>query len=558
MKAAQLLTHFRRISEAPDAIPRLRRFILELAVRGKLVEQNPRDEPASELLKRIQTGNRQLENANDPLAEGEQSFKIPQSWAWIRIGSAAHVEMGQSPPSENYNQSGDGIPFYQGKTDFGLRYPTPRYWCTTPSKLAQKDDILISVRAPVGPTNVASEECCIGRGLAALRPRHDISLEFLLYSLKGFESSIAAMGYGTTFVAITKKQLISFAVPLPPLAEQHRIVAKVDDLMALCDRLEAAKMERESRRDRVATASLNRLNQPVDDPFQNHTRFYFNHLSRLTTRPEHIKQLRQTILNLAVSGKLVPQDPNDEPASELLKRIRTEKARLVKAGILAQQKVKFSEAKGLAFNCPMSWQAVDFRDVCNLVTSGSRGWAEFYSDTGPKFIRAQNVRFGRLRLEDLACVSLPKKAEGTRTQVSKGDLLIVITGAGVTNPALLDHELGEAYVSQHVALIKPTTKSLSRWLLLCLMAPVGARAELVQCAYGAGKPGLNLDNIRSLRIPLPPLAEQHRIVAKVEELMALCHLLEAQLTTTQTESRRLLETALHETLAGGAGETNEI
>jgi type I restriction enzyme S subunit len=126
--------------------------------------------------------------------------------------------------------------------------------------------------------------------------------------------------------------------------------------------------------------------------------------------------------------------------------------------------------------------------------------------------------------------------------------LIVITGAGVTNPALLDHELGEAYVSQHVALIKPTVTSLSRWLLLCLMAPAGGRTELVERAYGAGRPGLNLDNIRSLNIPLPPLAEQHRIIAKVDELMMLCDQLEAQLTTTEADSRRLLEAVLHEAL----------
>ncbi len=549
MNPGQLLAHFDRISDAPDAIPGLRQLILDLAVRGKLVDQDLKDEPVSYLLMRIQAENRQLENTFNPLAEDEQPFTIPQSWAWIRLGNAAHVEMGQSPPSENYNQSGDGIPFYQGKADFGLRHPTPRYWCDLPSKLAQKNDILISVRAPVGPTNVASEECCIGRGLAALRPHHGVYVEFLLYSLKGFEPAIAAMGYGTTFVAITKKQLVSFAVPLPPLAEQHRIVSKLDELMALCDRLEAAQAKRESRRDRLVASSLNRLNNgAAADTFRDHARFYFNYLPRLTTRTEHIQQFRQTILNLAVQGKLVHQNPNDEPASELLKRIQAEKQLLVKAGILAQQKLSSIEPEELAFDCPENWQSVNFIDVCNLVTSGSRGWAEFYSDTGPKFIRAQNIRFGRLRLEDLACVSLPKKTEGTRTQISKGDLLIVITGAGVTNPAMLDHDLGEAYVSQHVALIKPTIVSLSRWLLLCLMAPVGARAELVERAYGAGKPGLNLDNIRFLRIPLPPLAEQQRIVAKVDEMMALCDKLDAQLTTTQTESRRLLEAVLHEAL----------
>jgi type I restriction enzyme S subunit len=145
-------------------------------------------------------------------------------------------------------------------------------------------------------------------------------------------------------------------------------------------------------------------------------------------------------------------------------------------------------------------------------------------------------------------VKLPKKSEGMRTQVSKGDLLVVITGAGVTNPARVDIDLGEAYVSQHVALIKPTDASLSAWLLLCLMAPMGGRAALVERAYGAGKPGLNLDNIRSLPIPIPPLAEQRRIVAKVHEMMALCDRLDQQLRNAQIEKHRLLEAVLDDTL----------
>ena len=126
---------------------------------------------------------------------------------------------------------------------------------------------------------------------------------------------------------------------LPPLAEQHRIVAKVDELMALCDRLEAAQAERESRRDKLAAASLHRLNNGADaDEFRDHARFHLRHLPRLTTRPEHIQQLRQTILNLAVRGKLVPQDPNDEPASELLKRIKGEKERLIGTGSIRKEK----------------------------------------------------------------------------------------------------------------------------------------------------------------------------------------------------------------------------
>ena len=141
--------------------------------------------------------------------------------------------------------------------------------------------------------------------------------------------------------------------PLPPLGEQHRIVDKVDELMALCDRLEAARAEREAKRDRLATASLARLNAPDQETFQHDVAFALNNLAPLTTRPDQIKALRQTILNLAVRGTLVPQDPNDEPASELLKRIAAEKARLAKSGTIRKRKTSESAPPdSLAFELP--------------------------------------------------------------------------------------------------------------------------------------------------------------------------------------------------------------
>jgi type I restriction enzyme S subunit len=338
--------------------------------------------------------------------------------------------------------------------------------------------------------------------------------------------------------------------PLPPLAEQHRIVAKVDELMALCDQLEAARQHRERGRERLVAATLQRLNQPADDlaSFRQDTSFALQVLPTLTTTPAQIKQLRQTILNLAVRGKLVEQDPEDEPAEELSRQISLERKWLVKTGAIPNKKPAVRDPARLMEDLPINWDQVALGDLCNLVTSGSRGWAEYYSETGVGFIRAQNIRFGRLLLGDMACVLLPPNSEGSRTKVVQGDLLVVITGAGVTNPALLDQDVGEAYVSQHVGLIRPTDKSLSLWLLLCLMAPAGGRDELVQRAYGSGKPGLNLDNIRSLTIPLPPLAEQHRIVAKVDELMALCDQLEQQLNQADQQRRRLLEAVLAEAL----------
>jgi type I restriction enzyme S subunit len=379
-------------------------------------------------------------------------------------------------------------------------------------------------------------------------------LHFLLYALAALD--LDKLGKGVK-PGLSRSDAYEQIMWVPPLAEQHRIVAKVDELMTLCDRLEKARAERESRRDKLTTASLARLNAPGPETFHDDAHFALSALSALTTRPDQIKQLRQTILNLAVRGKLVPQDPEDEPASELLKRIAAEKARLVKAGAISRQKESIRDPSRLIEELPATWQLIALGEVCTIVTSGSRGWAEFYADTGPGFIGAQNIGFGKLKLDDLASVNPPLNSEGSRTKVVKGDLFIVITGAGVTNPALLDRDLGEAYVSQHVGLVRLTDKQLSEWCLVCLMAPAGGRAELVERAYGAGRPGLNLDNIRSLSIPIPPLSEQHRVVAKVSALMALCDRLEASLATCEDTRRRLLDAVLAEAVEPVEGDLEQ-
>jgi len=148
----------------------------------------------------------------------------------------------------------------------------------------------------------------------------------------------------------------------------------------------------------------------------------------------------------------------------------------------------------------------------------------------------------------MATVNPPRGSDRTRTLVSKGDLLVVITGAGVTNPAMLEQDLGEAYVSQHVALIKPALTELSPWLLLWLMAPAGARRKLVERAYGAGKPGLNLDNLRSLSVLIPPVDEQRAILAKVKVMATLCDDVEMQLADLDRQRTRLLQVTLHKAL----------
>jgi len=162
----------------------------------------------------------------------EGPYKLPKGWRWVRLGEVCEIIMGQSPPSKSYNTAGRGLPFFQGKADFGEIYPTPRVWCDAPKKIARMNDILISVRAPVGAVNIAKDTCCIGRGLAALRLKAECELFWLFCYLKFIEKYLAEKGSGSTFKAITKKDIENLFIPLPPLDEQKRIVARVEELMS--------------------------------------------------------------------------------------------------------------------------------------------------------------------------------------------------------------------------------------------------------------------------------------------------------------------------------------
>ncbi|WP_369017263.1 restriction endonuclease subunit S [Thermatribacter velox] len=183
---------------------------------------------------------------------------LPSGWRWVKLGEVCQVVMGQSPPSSSYNKDGIGLPFFQGKADFGEIHPTPRVWCTEPKKIAEAGDILISVRAPVGPTNVAESRCCIGRGLAAIRVDSEIESTFLLFYLRSIENMLATSGYGSTFNAITKRELISLKIPLPPLHEQRRIVAHLEAVQEKIHALKAAQAETEEEFKRLEQSILDK------------------------------------------------------------------------------------------------------------------------------------------------------------------------------------------------------------------------------------------------------------------------------------------------------------
>ena len=170
--------------------------------------------------------------------------KLPQGWRWAQLGDVCDIISGQSPPSHTYRDTPEGLPFFQGKADFGLRNPTARVWCVAPKKIAMPNDILISVRAPVGPTNVADVECCIGRGLAIIRCKKSADMDFVLSFLKLTQEKISQMGTGSTFSSISRIHLLNLEILLPPLSEQKRIAADLNKKMAAVEKARAATLER--------------------------------------------------------------------------------------------------------------------------------------------------------------------------------------------------------------------------------------------------------------------------------------------------------------------------
>ena len=266
---------------------------------------------------------------------------------------------------------------------------------------------------------------------------------------------------------------------------------------------------------------------------------------RVAEAPDAIPRLRRFVLDLAVRGKLVEQDPGDEPASALLNLVASERR---KCGLKhADEALPDDDAP---FDLPRGWTWTQLGALCTKTGSGStpRGGREVYRDVGVPFLRSQNVHDDGVRLDDVAFIDPQTHARMTGTRVLPGDLLLNITGGSIGRCALVPDDLGDANVSQHVAIIRPAILGLRTFLHGAIRSPY-FQGQILKEQTGAGRGGLPKNRMDRIAIALPPLAEQHRIVAKVDELMALCDRLEAALTTADTTRARLLEALLHEALA---------
>jgi type I restriction enzyme S subunit len=371
-----------------------------------------------------------------------------------------------------------------------------------------------------------------------------------------FQSFVDDSQSGAGRGGLPKNRMDAIPIPLPPFAEQHRIVAKVGELMALCDQLEAARQQREQGREGLVAATLQRLNQPAEDPtsFRNDASFALQVLPSLTTTPAQIKQLRQTILNLAVRGKLVEQDPEDEPAHDSLHR-RLAECELRSARFHMKQQASASTAEDLPDPGPDGWCfatpdeiARNTRNALAIGPFGSNLLKADYVESGVPLVFVRDIRSGSYGGTNTRFVSLEKAEELSAHIVRPGDLLVTKMGDPPGDTSIYPEGRPPAIITADCIKLTPNLAVTRPEYLRYAIRGHSVIQQFVQITVGVAQQKVSLARFRAIKIPLPPLAEQHRIVAKVDELMALCDQLEQQLSQADQQRRRLLEAVLAEAL----------
>jgi type I restriction enzyme S subunit len=545
-----LLAAFDVLAEAPGGTQRLRALVLELAVRGKLVPQDPRDEPASALL-----GARRLD-----LAEMDSPFDIPRGWAWTCLRNLGDFISGGTPSKSNSRYWDGRIPWVSPKDmkidwlEDSQDHVSATALDETSLKLVSKGAVLMVVRGMILAHSfpVASNltDVTINQDMKALVPFRDGLVPFLLLLLKGTRDRILDLversTHGTCKLPSEKVALLPVAIPPP--SEQGRIVARVDELMAVLDRLEAARRAREAARVGLRDAALAAVrNAPDAAAVEVAWARVVERMDELFTAPADVAPLRQTILQLAVRGKLVPQDPRDEPASVLLDRIVAEKARLVREGELrASKSLPTVSADEAPFELPKGWAMIRFGEIFLDIFTGPFGTslkASEYVPRGTPVINPQNMRGGRLAPTSDTNVGAATLERLATFILRTNDVIVARRGEMGRCAVVTEREDGWLCGTGSLTL-RPSSGLLSTFVALFLRSP-GTVARLAGDSVGSTMDNLNQRIMVHLPFGLPPTAEQARIVAKVDELMALCDQLEARLRAVQETQKAFAAAAVH-------------
>ena len=543
--------HFDTAFAAPGGIPKLRELILTLAMQGKLVEQNPNDPPASELLKEIEAEKQRLiadkkfkkPKSLPPIKPEEVSQQLPNGWAWVRLRDICH-DWGQKTPDSMFTY------IDVGSIDNKLGIITSNTQILDASdapsrarKIVKPGTIIYSTVRPY-LLNVAvveqqyEPEPIASTAFAILHPFSSVIARFVYHYLRSpfFIRYVESTQKGVAYPAINDGDFFSGIFPLPPYLEQHRIVARIDQLMKRCDELEKLRKDREEKRLQVHAAAIKQL---LNAPENSGWSFIQQHFGELYTVKENVAELRKAILQLAVMGRLVPQDPNDPPASELLKEIEAEKQRLISEKKIKKQKplppIKPEEIK---HGLPSGWEWVRLGDIGNWKSGStpSRSNPSYYGGDIP-WVKSGEVKQGRIKTteETITQVALEKCSLGLNPV---GSVLVAMYGANIGEVGILEIE---ATTNQAVCACQTYAHFDENYLLYLITS---MKPYFLSQGAGAAQPNISREKIIATVFPLPPLPEQRRIVVRIDQLMALCDKLDSQIDATTNKQKALLNAVM--------------
>tara|TARA_A100000171_G_scaffold8703_1_gene6470 strand:+ start:2965 stop:4650 length:1686 start_codon:yes stop_codon:yes gene_type:complete len=552
--------HFDTAFSAPEGIQKLRELILTLAMQGKLVPQNPNDPPASELIRDIEAEKKRLMKEGKiktpkpfpPIKEKERPYALPEGWAWVRFGDVAQHNAGKTlDKGRNAGEPRRYITtsnLYWGRFELG----SVRQMLIKDDELdkctAKKNDLLICEGGEAGRAAVwpFDSDVCFQNHIHRARFYRDIDPHFAYRFFEKLNATgeINEHRKGVGISNMSGKALASILFPLAPLPEQHRIVAKIDELMARCDALEKLRVDREEKRLAVHAAALSQL---LDATGNGNTSgawaFITQHFGDLYAVKENVVELRKAILQLAVMGKLVRQDPNDPPASELLKEIEAAKRQLVKTGkIKAPKALQEIQMDEVPYGLPAGWEWVRFGNIAFQITDGAHHTPTYISE-GVPFLSVKDMSSGYLNFSETRFISKAQHQDLIkRCYPQQGDLLL--TKVGTTGIPVLVETNQEFSIFVSVALVKfPQSKVSGKYLSWLVKSPL-VKKQSEDGTEGVGNKNLVLRKISNFYLPLPSLDEQHRIVAKIDKLMGLCDTLDQQIEAASSKQTALLNTVM--------------
>ncbi|MGL6354274.1 restriction endonuclease subunit S [Aeromonas veronii] len=547
-------------------IKKLRELILELAVRGKLVPQDPSDEPASVLLERIAAEKARLvkekkikkSKALPEIGEEEKLFELPYGWEWARLNDLGDWGAGATPTRSNSDFYGGNIPWFKSgelTSDYIFNSEeSVTELALSKSSLRYNDvgDVLVAMYgATIGKTAILGVKATTNQAVCACTTFDGFLNLYLLQLLKAYRPRLIGMGAGGAQPNISKDKLIATIVALPPFNEQKRIVSKIDELMALCDQLEQCSESQLAAHLTLVKALLATLTDSTDadELAQNWTRLSA-HFDTLFITEASIDALKQTILQLAVMGKLVPQDPSDEPASALLERIAAEKAQLVKEKKIKKEKPlpAISEDEK-PFELPQGWAWARGEDIADFVDPQPSHRTPPEVEDGVPYIGYTDIDHERgINFDNARKVSeVILQEHKERYQIKDGDFVFGKIGT-LGKPFFLQAPFNYC-LSANLILIQPRIGCTHPVYLATYLNSPTLYQTLDTQKTNSTHAVFGIKKARLLVVPFPPISEQHRIVTKVDELMTLCDQLKSRLQTSQQTQLALAESLMEGALA---------